>query len=177
MNNEELQNLRDTPHTEPTNEHFTNIPVDSTFPLYSSNSILDGKDLHFFYYDINVDILQGWSVVYDWNAVVSKFKDVLDIDFCETESIPKEFRDNYIRFSVSNKTKLDNGIVTAAFFRHLRNAFAHFHIIRKGEWFEIIDCTKKGKEITMRGRIEADLLKKFCFCFFDQREEILSSQN
>lgn len=54
-------------------------------------------------------------------------------------------------------------------FSHLRNAFAHYRVVREGENYILTDGDKKS---TMQGMVNAELLKNFCFRFFDIREEI-----
>lgn len=148
--------------------------MDFTLRTNFTHGSLGGDDLTFFYYDIGQDHLQSWPKCYDWNAVVLKYKKSIDIQECDKKDIPDEFKDNVIRFYVSKSIQSDNGNIACAFFRHLRNAFSHYRIIRRKDYYDITDCNDKG-EITMRGRVKADLLKEFCFCFFDQREEILKS--
>lgn len=140
-------------------------------PEHFTTGVLNGDDLRFFYYDIGVDNLQRWPCVYDWDSVVEKFKGVLDIDVCTSAKIPKDFKLNNIRFTISNQQYLDNGSKSAAFFRHLRNAFAHYQIVREGRNFILFDC---DDYVAMRGFVNAELLKKFCFSFFDIREKIIS---
>lgn len=145
--------------------------MDFKIPNHNETGILNGDDLTFFYYDISLDNLQGYPTLYDWDIVVEEFKGVLDIDTCPSNQIGAEFVQNRIRFTVSNNKNQDNGSKAAAFFRHLRNAFAHYHIVREGENFVLIDVAQKT---TMRGLINAELLKKFCFRFFDIREKLLN---
>ena len=145
--------------------------MDFTFPQHYHHGILNGDDLRFFYYDIGTDDLQGWPDGYDWNLVISKFSGIIDIASCDNNQIPSSFKDNFIRFSIDQQK--DNGSITSAFFRHLRNAFSHYRIIRVGKWYEITDVS--GSKFSMRGKIEADLLKELCFQFFDQREAFIKS--
>ncbi len=148
--------------------------MDFSLPEYLPHGLLQGDDLTFFYYDIGQDTLQGWPDVYEWNKAVLKFKGAIDIKECDTTDIPDDFQDNVIRFTVSDNPQSDNGNIASAFFRHLRNAFAHYRIVQLNGWYEITDYNGGG-EITMRARIKVDLLQQFCFCFFDQRETIINS--
>lgn len=143
--------------------------MDFSFTKHTTTGVLNGEDLKFFYYDIGLDNLQGWPAIYDWDSVVKEFKDKLDIDSCPKDQMPNELTLNTIRFTVSNSKKSDNGSKAMAFFRHLRNAFAHYNVVRKGENYALIDS--KGYE-TMRGLVNAEILKQFCFRFFDYREKI-----
>ena len=151
------------------------MSFDFTIPEHYERGILSGDDLVFFYYDIGIDHLSGWPSVYEWSSVVNKYRNDLDVEACDSNLIPEKFEDNKIRFNVSDSTDSDNNSEAAAFFRHLRNAFSHYRISRDKEWFDILDKSK-GK-ITMRGRVKADLLKSFCFEFFNFRESLLTSQS
>ncbi|MBQ8277169.1 MAG: hypothetical protein IJY00_01795 [Bacteroidaceae bacterium] len=141
-------------------------------PGHHATGVLNGDDLIFFYYDIGLDNLKGWPLVYDWEVVVEEFKRELDIDACTSNQISTEFIQNRIQFTVSNQKNSDNGSKSSAFFRHLRNAFAHYQVVRKGENYILTDGTKKST--TMRGLVNAELLKRLCFRFFDFREKILN---
>lgn len=138
------------------------------FSKHFTNGILNPDDLKFFYYDIGKENIGDTPFLYEWDAVVNEFSDVLDIDSCSKKQIDKEFVQNKIRFTISAKEKKSKA---AAFFRHLRNAFAHYHIERDGENYRLIDKDPKDAKITMRGLVKAELLKKVCFSFFDQREK------
>ncbi len=145
--------------------------MDFKIPNHHETGVLNGEDLTFFYYDIGLDNLQGWPKVYDWDAIVEEFRGVLDIDSCTVAQIGTEFVPNKIRFIVSHRKDSDNGSKATAFFRHLRNAFAHYHIVREGENYVLTDGTNKT---TMRGLVNIELFKKFCFRFLDSRKKILN---
>lgn len=142
--------------------------MDFSIPKHFTTGVLSGEDLQFFYYDICLDNFQDWPLIYDWDSVVAEFDSILDIDACTTAKIPQDFIPNQIRFTLSNK---DKNSKSAAFFRHLRNAFAHYHVTREGDNFVLTD---NAKNITMRGLVNAELLKTFCFRFFDFRENIIN---
>lgn len=144
--------------------------MDFKIPGHHNTGVLNGDDLIFFYYDIGLDNLQGWPLSYDWEPVVNEYKDLVDIASCDKSDIPERLMDNQIRFTVSPKK--DNGSKTCAFFRHLRNAFAHYRVTRNGEWYILSDYS--GKDKSMYGKIKASLLKEFCFRFFDLRDKILN---
>lgn len=105
---------------------------------------------------------------------MAEFDDVLDIDTCTASEIPSSYTSNKIRFTVSNNINSDNGSKSAAFFRHLRNAFAHYSVVREGDNYVLSDGKKKT---TMRGLVSVELLKQFCFRFFDIREKIISDHD
>lgn len=142
-------------------------------PEHYETGMLNGEDLKFFYYDIGLDNLQGWPEIYDWDAIVEEYRGILDIDSSIAAEIESELVLNKIRFTVSNRKDLDNGSKSAAFFRHLRNAFAHYRIVREGENYVLTD---KKDNTTMRGFVNAELLKKFCFKFFEIRERIINDR-
>ena len=48
------------------------------------------------------------------------------------------------------------------FFHHLRNAYAHFRIVREGEEYVRMQ-DKYGNQLTMN----VQYLKEYCFLFFD----------
>ncbi len=148
--------------------------MDFTLQTNFTHGRLGGDDLTFFYYDIGEDHLQGWPSSYDWESVVLKYKGVLNIKDCNKDDIPNEFIENNIHFTVSNSSQVDNGNVASAFFRHLRNAFSHYRIVSRKDWYEFTDFNNKG-HITMRGCVKAALLKEFCYHFFDQRESLINS--
>ncbi len=148
------------------------INMDFTLRTNLSHGRLGGNDLTFFYYDIGDYVLQGWPFCADWDSVVTEFEDQLDIQACQSSEIPQEMVQNQIRFTVCNKEDCDNGSKSAAFFRHLRNAFAHYNIICAGENYIITD----GEAYTnMRGLVNVELLKNFCYRFFGIRDNIVSS--
>lgn len=140
-----------------------------SFPKHVTTGILNHDDLIFFYYDIGLDNFQDWPKAYDWDIVVEEFKNELDIESCTSAQIDTDFVQNKIRFTVSNQKNSDNGSKSAAFFRHLRNAFAHYSVVREGENYILSDGVKNT---TLHGLVNVELLKKFCFRFFDIREKI-----
>lgn len=143
--------------------------INFTFKEYYETGVLNGDDLIFFYHDVGLDNLQGWPEVYDWDAIVKEFDGILDIGTCSSAQITSEAVQNKIRFTVSENKDSDNGSKSAAFFRHLRNAFSHYRISHVGENYLLTDYGDKN--MTMRGLVNAELLKKFCFRFFEMREQ------
>jgi len=148
--------------------------MDFSLSKRNTKGVLNGDDLRFFYYDIGLDNLQSWPLMYDWDSVISEFSGIIDIEACSADEIPSEFVLNTIRFTVSDDKKFDNGSKSATFFRHLRNAFAHYNIVREGENYILKDGESKT---TMRGFINAELLEQFCFRFFDMRDKIMSDED
>jgi hypothetical protein len=84
-----------------------------------------------------MDTLNGIPCLYvDNNEVVSlKNNRQLVIKALEQSLLPKTFQDGHIYFvqEKSDKTEIDS------LFRHLRNAFSHYHIHRHGEYFYMND--------------------------------------
>ena len=146
------------------------------FPEYVGTGVLNGEDLVFFYYVIGLEKLQGLPFFYDWEAIVLKFENQLDIQTCERKSIPTQFADNQIRFTVSSKYDMDNDCEAAAFFRHLRNAFSHYRIYRDGKWFFFTD-ENSHSQITMRGKVEVSLLIEFCCKLIDCPENKVANND
>ena len=147
--------------------------MDFSIPEHFTTGVLNGDDLIFFYYDICLNNLQDLPEECDWDSIVEEFKGLLDIDTCNPGQVDENFVLNRIRFTVSNQKNSDNGSKPAAFFRHLRNAFAHYHVVREGENYVIVDKTEK--HITMQGLINAELLKAFCFRCFELREQLMKT--
>ncbi len=146
--------------------------MDFSFPAHSTTGVLNGDDLTFFYYDIGLDNLQSWPDAYDWDSVVSEFKGRLDIEACTSDQMPKDFVPNTIRFTVPDNKSPGNESKAAAFFRHLRNVFAHYRVAREGDNYVLYD--DNGHAPTMRGFVNTELLKRFCFSFFDLRDKIIN---
>ena len=150
-----------------------------SFQWYSplGSGILSPSDLRFFYYDIAVDNLSGMSKIYEWNDTIKSFlaNNQLKIEDCEDfDNI--EVDNGTILFEIVKDKKTGEAKETKAmaFFRHLRNAFAHYNIKCENDIFYIRDFDK-NKQITMVGAINRDLLKGFCTLFLDQGAEIMQS--
>lgn len=139
--------------------------------IKTNTGILSPEDVAFFYYDVGMDHLQSWPKVYDWNQIVDKFKGTVEFIVCKPEEIPTKVPENTIYFATSSERETDDGITSAAFFRHLRNAFSHYRICRLNDVFYLSDSNEKA--CTMNGQIEVKLLKKICFEFFNVREQIM----
>lgn len=140
----------------------------------NSDGILSAEDLGFFYYDIGIDVLTGYPSVYVKDNRINDFMDKrnLTIEAVERDAIPNVFEANKI-FFVKGENDSSN---EDAFFRHLRNAFAHYHITRKNDFFYMKDYfSNHNRQVSMIGMIKCVDLKKLCFMYFDQREQLESS--
>lgn len=138
----------------------------------SELGVLTDRDLHFFYYDIGTEHLQGSAILYDWDIVVKEFDGKLDIKLCNQDKIPEKVSLNQIRFTVESNPESDDKSVSIAFFRHLRNAFSHYKIVREGNNYRMLDKNEKNSKVTMRGFIDVKLLQNFCLKLLDQKESI-----
>lgn len=145
-------------------------------------SILSAEEVHFFYYDIMRNQENSIQCVYDWNNDIQNYLDSkgIVVEVRDTNDFPEFIEKNRIYFAVDKNDKNNKAI---AFFRHLRNAFAHFRIVREGEYLYIIDGSWKGKEKdkylekTMIGLIKYEDLKELCFLFFKQGDKFIEENN
>lgn len=112
-------------------------------------------------------------MAYDWDNIVKEFEGKVDISDCQANDIPENVGINTIRFDIRNSSK---ECKAGAFIRHLRNAFAHYRIVREGNNYVLTDQNSRGT-LTMRGVINADLLKDFCLRIFSQRDKIIDEYN
>lgn len=141
----------------------------------SSNGVLSPDDLHFFYYDIGIDNESCMPVLYEENEEVKRYIDSkhLTIEIVERSNLPTDFQDGVIMFTTNgcDKSKID------ALFRHLRNAFSHYHIKRQGEYFLMNDYyyDKKGNGMSMIGKIKCKDLFDYCYLLFKQRESYIDN--
>ena len=148
------------------------MKFDFNIPMCPAHAVLHADDLVFFYYDIGQDVLSSFPSGYDWNINVQEFNDKVEFfTYKSTYYIDDKFEDNVIRFKIADNKKEQP---CEAFFRHLRNAFSHYRISRQGEWYFIKDINDKTSNLTMIGKVKAEILKDFCFRFFDQREQFLN---
>lgn len=137
------------------------------------NGILSPDDLRFFYYDIAMDSLTGISKIYEWDDTVKSFLETNKLTIDGSDKIDDSVDFNTILFKVAKGKDGKNKETKAqAFFRHLRNAFAHYNIKRVNDIYYIKDF---DKNTTMLGAIKCELLKQFCFLFLDQKEAMLQS--
>lgn len=78
----------------------------------------------------------------------------------------KDFEDGKIFFLIeSGETKVE------AYYRHLRNAFAHFNINHHGNFYYMKDYYPNSKIVTMIGKLMVEDLQQLCFLFSEQREK------
>jgi hypothetical protein len=152
-------------------------PKKLRFACFEDTSIglLIPKDVHLFYYDICADIEMGQPFIYSWDKDVEEFiaANNLIIDDCVAGSIPSEFTENVIFFTIGDEYK---GNKAAALFHHLRDAFAHYRIGVSGEYLCMKDYDDKKKRTTMIGKIHRQLFKELMDIFFEQKAKIENNQ-
>lgn len=152
-----------------------------TMPEYKKG-ILSAEEEHFFYYDIMRNQENSIQCVYDWNNDIQNYLDSkgIVVEVRDTNDFPEFIEKNRICFALDKNDKNNKAV---AFFRHLRNAFAHFRIVREGEYLYITDGSWKGKEKdkylekTMIGLIKYEDLKELCFLFFKQGDKFIEENN
>ena len=147
--------------------------VEFEFVWNEPNSVgqLNPNDLHFFYYDVVAESLTKAPCLYEWDAKVESFLSErgMEVPSCTIEELrEKVFEADKMFFSLA-----DDETKPEAFFRHLRNAFAHFNLNHSGDYIYMRDYKKDGKTVSMIGQLKMDDLKDLCFQFFDQRESII----
>lgn len=132
--------------------------------------LLSPEDVHLFYYDIGIDSEMGNSFIYEWDDQIQKFvqDNNLVINVCDAASIPTTFSENKMFFTIGDN---DKGNKAVAFFRHLRDAFAHYHIGTSGEYYCMKDFRGPEKTVTMNGKIHQLLLKGLLDVFFTQKSK------
>ena len=145
--------------------------VSFTFDI-PEKEILSTDEVHFFYYDVMRDTENNIQAIYSWNDKVEKFlaEKHIKIEVLEKDTLPLDSSKNELYFSVSK-----NESIPLAFFRHLRNAFAHHRIKHYNDYLCIEDV--QGESYTMKGLIKYQDLKGLCFLFFDQRSAFENKHN
>ena len=135
------------------------------------DTLLNQDDLRLFYYDISRDCYTGFSALYSWNKDIEDYLDShgVVIDGDDGREIPTSFAENEIYFSMK---ECDKGNKAAAFYRHLRNSFAHYRIGRSGDYFCMKDFLQDGQTLTMIGKINVNLFKGLISIFFSQKAKI-----
>lgn len=130
---------------------------------------LPPKDVSLFYYDICFDHATGNTFVYEWTKEIQDYLDGngIVIKDCPVDAIPQSFESNKIFFSLI-KSDEDNKAV--AFFRHLRNTFAHYSIGYNGDYICMEDHETFGNHRpTMRGKIKYKFFEELVSIFFKQK--------
>lgn len=138
------------------------------YTLYiPSKGILSPDEVHFFYYDIMRDLEDTIQAIYEWNGEIENFfyEKGIKVEVMKKGDIPQNIEKNVMFFSTyQDESK------PIAFFRHLRNTFAHHRITHSGEYLHFEDTN--GTDLTMIGLIKFQDLKELCFLFFGQRSEL-----
>lgn len=134
----------------------------------SSNGVLSPDDLFFFYYGIGLDTLMGTPAIYqESNEIINFIRNRnLTIDAIEQDKLPSSFEEGkiyFVKYSTEDKYN--------SFYRHLRNAFAHYHINHSSNYYIMNDYSDDaGTKKTMIGKILCQDLKDLTDLFYKQRE-------
>lgn len=134
--------------------------------LPTGNGILSRDELIFFYYDIVTQNEDSRILGCEWNQGIQDFVNSqgLDIQVFTSKTLVEKFENNTICYF---KRKVEPEVM--AFFRHLRNAFAHLQIQKYGDYLYIKDIDQQNK-VTMIGKVKFEDLRDLCFVIFKQNE-------
>lgn len=133
------------------------------------NGILRPDDLHFFYYDIGLNDLERTPIIYTLDDKIRTFLDSKGITLDPQRNSRNTILPRYIEKDKMSFLYNTNETAEEAFFRHLRNAFAHYRISRNGDYFEMMDINPRNAEkVTMIGNVNCENLKEIYFLFKDQ---------
>ncbi len=135
----------------------------------TSSGILNPEDLRFFYYDVGLETMTNAPVLYCWDEKIQSYVDSMQMEVKCIEETERHTLDNKFEKDKMFFLKKENETKEESFFRHLRNAFAHYRINRNGDYIFCKDIDPKDNSITMVGYIKGDSLKELCFRFIDQR--------
>ena len=129
--------------------------------------LLSPESVYFFYYTVAKGELEGEAAMYEWDEEIRSYlsNQGLHIEPWPIEQLPSEFKDCEMLFE---KREIENE--AEAFIRHLRNAFAHYHIGEYGNYYKLEDFNKQ-KERTMIGKIKTEHLKQLCYLLLKQGEK------
>lgn len=147
------------------------MDFDYTFKILP-RGILSPNEVHFFYYDVMRDMGDNTQAIYEWNDEIEKFLNGkgIKVEVMEKGTIPQTVEKDVMFFSTAQDESKPK-----AFFRHLRNAFAHHQIVHCGEDIQCEDI--QGNVFTMKGLVKFQDLKELCFLFFDQRTKFEENSN
>ena len=123
--------------------------------------ILAPNDLSFFYYDV-----AQWSEAelyeFENDAFINVAREIgIALIPIETKTFRQcDLCDNKLHFTFKRRTGKQDMTLSyqSAFFRHLRNSFAHYRITNLGDYFIIED--KIGDRYTCKGKILRNKLIK-----------------
>lgn len=144
---------------------------DYTFNI-PNKGILSPDEVHFFYYDVMRDTINNVQAIYEWNGEIEKFLEGkgVKVEVVEKGTISQIIEKDVMFFSTAQDESKPK-----AFFRHLRNAFAHHQIVHCGEYLQCEDI--QGNDFTMKGLVKFQDLKELCFLFFYQRTKFEENSN
>ncbi len=138
-----------------------------TFPE-EATGYLSPDNVHFFYYTIAKIELEKEACLYEWNDEIINYLNAKGIIIEEKNQgdIPTYYEKDKILFTIGKKVDGVKESKSMAFIRHLRNAFAHYHISEFNDYFLIKDCkndSSPDEELTLIGKIKVKDLKEICF--------------
>ena len=133
----------------------------------TENGVLSQEELIFFYYEIVTQNEDSKIIGCEWNQEVKDFLSAIGvvIQNCPSNQLSNQFIDNTIYYTKSNSES-----EVMALFRHLRNAFAHLHIQKFGNFVYLKD--ENAKNTTMIGKVKYEDLKNLCNILSKQLESI-----
>ena len=131
-----------------------------------ATGLLTPESVHFFYYTVAKKELENETAVYEWDKEIGSYLTNQDlcVRTCPIEDLPSEFGNSELLFE---KIEIENE--AEAFIRHLRNAFAHYHIGEYGDYYKMEDFNNL-KQRTMIGKIKIEHLKQLCYLLLKQGE-------
>lgn len=131
--------------------------------LPTGNGLLSQEELIFFYYEIVTKNEDSQICGLTWNLETKNFLKSAGvvIQSCPSNTLTDQFHNNTIYY-----TKINGESEVMAFFRHLRNAFAHLSIQEYDDYLYMKDVNIKNN-ITMIGMVKFDDLKRLCYIFFN----------
>lgn len=133
------------------------------------HGVLTNKQLSFFYYGIAYSDFSSAAKNYEWSDEVDNFLNNQGIKVFVNKNIPSgNPPKDVIYFSKGLKESKQE-----AFFRHMRNAFAHFLIFKHKKYVTMRDIKEKkdgSKKLTMVCNIKYEDLIGFYIVFFKCNE-------
>lgn len=150
-------------------ERKANVIMNENFNLKfepNPNGILQPDDLRFFYYDLGrLNLTNSSSKNHEWSNEIQSYLSenniVIEPDVESDNNV--EYKNNVIHLKMKNNESKENALI-----RHLRNAFAHYHVTKEGNYYILKDIDDKG--ISMIGKIECEHLKKIAFLLIEQNQ-------
>jgi hypothetical protein len=145
------------------------VNFDFTFKR-KKKGVLNLKQLRFFYYEVARSANDHMMVFFDWDDEVEAFLKSRGIKMEVKSRISTvEPLENVVYFTKGKKEDKQE-----ALFRHMRNAFAHYRIVKDGDYIVMEDS---NKNLTMSAMIKYDDLEELCSIFFRQADAAMQAIN